>query len=164
MMQSLFFSHKGFTLFELLVVISLVTILAFTAFSKFAQISTDNRVLVKSEELVKSLNLAREEAIFLGQKIYFCPNKNQKECGDNWNVGQIIIGEDKKVKQIFPRIYGNDQLIWQGSLHKNYVAFLPNGSCENQGSFYYYPNGKKENACTIYILENGRVRAAPLTM
>lgn len=88
---------KGFTLLELLIVISIVGILASVAVPSFKSSLTKNKRSAESENIIRDINIARSEAIKRGQRVVLCTG-DTSGCNNstNWTNGWIaFVDEDK---------------------------------------------------------------------
>jgi len=84
--------YLGFTLLELLVVISILVILITLAIPVFDNVIQNNRTTSLSNELISTLYLARSEAIKRGVSVSVCAARDAQlnSCGTNWNNGWIV--------------------------------------------------------------------------
>ena len=82
----------GFTLVELLVTISIATILLTMAVPSFSDFVKDNRMVTQTNDFVTALNLARSEAIRRGSRVTVCKSSSGTACtaGGNWEQGWIV--------------------------------------------------------------------------
>lgn len=71
----------GYTLVELLVVITIIGIVSAIAFPSFREMINANRLTGAANELVASLQIARAEAIRRNARVVICPSINGTACG-----------------------------------------------------------------------------------
>src|SRR3569832_1171984 len=83
---------RGFTLVELLVTISIATILVTLAVPSFSDFVKINRMITQTNDFVTALNVARSEAIRRGNRITLCKSSDGAGCvsGGNWEQGWIV--------------------------------------------------------------------------
>src|SRR3569832_1169297 len=83
---------RGFTLVELLVTISIATILVTLAVPSFSDFVKNYRMITQTNDFVTALNVARSEAILRGNRITLYKNNDGAGCvsGGNWEQGWIV--------------------------------------------------------------------------
>jgi len=82
---------SGMTLIELLVTLSVLTILLLVGAPSFSDIMGRNRVTAYTNDFLNSLNYARSEAVTRGQRIVLCKSSDAAQCAasGNWEQGWI---------------------------------------------------------------------------
>jgi type IV fimbrial biogenesis protein FimT len=85
-------SQSGFTLFELVMVMAIIGILAAIGLPSFKYITTSNRIATEINSLVGDMQYARSEAIKQGLPVTVCASSNSTACSGNttWNTGWIV--------------------------------------------------------------------------
>jgi type IV fimbrial biogenesis protein FimT len=85
-------SQPGFTLFELVMVMAIIGLLAAIGLPSFKYITTSNRIAAEMNGLVGDLQYARSEAIKQGLPVTVCASSNGTGCSGNttWNTGWIV--------------------------------------------------------------------------
>ena len=88
--------QSGFTLVELLVVLSIAAIIVSIAAPSFMNIIANNRVTAASNELVVALNLGKNEAVRSGQRTRLCKSQNGNQCDNsaNWKDGWLLFQDN----------------------------------------------------------------------
>lgn len=95
---------KGFTLAELLVTVSLISVILAFGVPGFQSMVRDNRLAAHSSRVVTALNLARSEAVKRGQQVTVCratldggtPKCTDAPCGDGsfcWENGWLVFAD-----------------------------------------------------------------------
>lgn len=74
---------SGFTLIELIVVVSVASILASIAIPNFQTMIANDRITTGTNELVSNLLLARSEALKRSKNVSVCTSTNQIDCAGN---------------------------------------------------------------------------------
>ena len=86
--------HSGFTLIELMVTLSIVSILLTVGLPSLKTFMQGNQLIASTNELVSALHLARTEAIKLDTSVTICESTNGTSCTgpgtDNWEDGWIV--------------------------------------------------------------------------
>ena len=86
-------SEAGFNLVELLVVVSVGSILMGLGVSSYRYVTNSSRVSSEINSLLGDMQVARSEAIKRGQTVTICPSGNGTSCaggGGAWNGGWIV--------------------------------------------------------------------------
>jgi type IV fimbrial biogenesis protein FimT len=84
--------QRGVTLLELMIALTVVTILIGVAVPNYRTFTQNNRTTAAQNDLVTALNLARSESLRRSRPVTVCPSADGLACaGDtNWNVGWIV--------------------------------------------------------------------------
>jgi len=84
-------THSGFTLVELVIVITIAAILTVMAAPSFRSMIQNNRATTQANELLGSLNLARSEAIRRGVSVSLCARAGNACSGAaSWVTGWLM--------------------------------------------------------------------------
>jgi len=81
--------HKGFTLIELIVTISVVAILLTIAIPNFQTFVLNNRLTGQANDMMTALNYARSEAIKRGLPVSMSSNSGTAD----WSAGWIVFAD-----------------------------------------------------------------------
>ena len=84
--------EAGFSLYEVLVTLTLIAILAGIAIPSFAGMAARTRIAVEIDALFHAIHLARKESIMRRQVVSICPSIDGNVCGerDDWQTGWIM--------------------------------------------------------------------------
>ena len=87
--------NRGVTLIELLVGISILSILLSVGVPSFSQFSTNNRLSSSSNVLFSSFSLARSESIKRGSRVVVCKSADGLVCtvAGDWSQGWIVFSD-----------------------------------------------------------------------
>ncbi|HVC37794.1 MAG TPA: GspH/FimT family pseudopilin [Gammaproteobacteria bacterium] len=111
---------SGFSLIELLALISIVAILAAIALPNFSATIKADRDTSQINSVLDGLSLARSEAIKIGNNVTICAGNNNTCAAANWANGWIEFyntlppGATTSTIRVFPPISGNDTLTSSG--------------------------------------------------
>jgi type IV fimbrial biogenesis protein FimT len=163
-------NKKGFTLIELMVVISLVGILASLALPSFETFLRTRQMIGSSDLLYTSLYLARSEAVKRNSTVTICKSSYATTCGGSWSDGWLMFednnsdgnldaGEDVITTGSPTRNY---QLIWAPFGPKNYIRFYKNGmTSSHNGTFKFCPDDLDSRyASAVIVSKTARIRVA----
>jgi type IV fimbrial biogenesis protein FimT len=100
-------ADRGFTLFELLIVMGIMAIFAAIAIPSYRFVTSSNRVAAEVNGLLGDLQFARAEAIKEGQSVAVCvATANYTQCDTsgtapaNWQNGWIVFGDTNSNGQV----------------------------------------------------------------
>lgn len=85
--------EAGFTLTELMVTLSIVSILLAIGVPSYRYVTTANRVTTEINGLLGDIQFARSEAIREGQNVVLCQSADYQTCtadSSNWNGGWLV--------------------------------------------------------------------------
>ncbi|MGI9202252.1 MAG: GspH/FimT family pseudopilin [Woeseiaceae bacterium] len=84
--------QRGYTLYELLITLFLVTVLITVAIPSFASIVANSRVRTEVNALFHAVHLARKESIMRRRVVSICPSNDGLQCspGVNWSNGWLM--------------------------------------------------------------------------
>ncbi len=83
--------QSGYTLLEMMIVLTIVGILAAVALPNFRDSIQSSRIVSASNEITSAISMARSEAIKSGKAAGICPSTNGTACGgSNWQTGWIV--------------------------------------------------------------------------
>lgn len=82
----------GYTLYEVLVTLTLIAVLAGLAIPSFAGVAARNRISIEINALFHAIHLARKESIMRRQVVSICPSTDGNVCSnrDAWATGWIM--------------------------------------------------------------------------
>lgn len=99
-------SHRGFTLLELMLTVTVAGILLGLGVPGFVRLVESNRATAFTNELVTAITIARSEAVQRGDSVTVCSSTDSAACaGDaDWSTGWIILAADGTVLRTWPDV------------------------------------------------------------
>ncbi len=163
-------NRNGFTIIELMVVLSVLAILSATALPSFKNTLTQLEIDGQVNALVSMIYLARSEAIKRKRVVTVCKSIDKESCGGSWSDGWIMFEDinadgnrdlnDTKINEA--EIQDGYKLRLSAFGSQNYIRFLQNGLTSfHNGTFTLCPkNGDIKLARAIIFSKTARVRTS----
>lgn len=156
----------AFTLIELIISISVTSILALISIPSLTEFIVQLRVDNEISQLHRMLLITRNSAINSGQKTIICPLDNRGQCTSQWQneLSVFVDVNDSKtfdanenVIVIRAAINTTDKLIYGKG--RNKITFKPTGQLSGlaNGTFRYCPQDYKNHSRGIIVARSGRV-------
>jgi type IV fimbrial biogenesis protein FimT len=88
-------AQSGFTMIEIMLSITVLSILLAVAVPSFLDTVRNNRLITQNNEFVGALNLARNEAWKRGNSVSMCASADQATCSGatDWTTGWIVFND-----------------------------------------------------------------------
>lgn len=168
-MKSIIKKACGYTLIELLITLSIMSILLSFALPGFASMLRTVQGDTVMNSVVNAYQLARSTAISERKPVIFCAKANARTCGTDWTRGALVFVDpnNNRIQDDGERAMADiaspptgSHLSMKAALGKQYLRFMDNGMLENTaGSMVYCPpNGTARDARNIIFTRNGRLR------
>jgi type IV fimbrial biogenesis protein FimT len=163
--------NSGFTLLELLIVISIVGVLLVAVVPTLSNVIDGNKVSAESRKMMSTIAFSRSEAVKRNTFVTVCKSSNATSCETgtdaDWHDGWLVFADinndgaldsgEEVVKRINSTSAG--VVINAGSTIANRFTYRPTGSISNAGSFVVCPeSGDITLAKKIVISIVGRPR------
>jgi type IV fimbrial biogenesis protein FimT len=141
----------GYSLFEMVITMSIVAILMAIAVPSYRYVTSSNRSTSEINALLGDLQFARAQAIKVGQTITVCPsNSPYTACTTTgspppWQAGWIVLDSTGAVLRIQPTFSSSDTLIMDKAVVKQ-IAFSREGFAMNLPSAVTFTLHSSSNA------------------
>ncbi len=157
-------NHHGFTLVELMTVITIATILISVAIPSLSSVYEAQRANMNIRKIQQSLQFARNAAINYNVRVTVCPIDNN-QCSNNWSSGLVVFSDSGTRRTLD----GNDKILYQTGefnpqdivlYNRPAVHFYPDGIASgSNGTLRYCPsNPSNPHSQAVIINQAGRVR------
>ena len=156
----------GLTLPELLVTLSVASILTFTSLNLLPVLIHSNRMTGEVNRFVTALQLARSEAVKQGRRMVLCPQTGRRACGQaaDWKNGWLLFpSEDRDWQAGEPLILATPPLaefinMRSGNQRKR-IVYQPDGSSGGTNSSFTFCDRQELAKPRVICLSNsGRPR------
>jgi type IV fimbrial biogenesis protein FimT len=142
--------RRGFSLFELLVSLSIVSILSFLALPALKSARWSGEASQFTQLLTRSMAVARHRAVASGERVTLCASNNHRLCLKHWRgeVGILVFTDRNRNYQLDggDTLHLEQRLVlrhgdayWRGSLGRAYMRFRGDGSAVEYGRYSYCP-------------------------
>ena len=160
--------NRGFTIIELLITISVASILGSMAIPSYNASIERNRVQTERDGLTSHLRLARSTAITNNTSIVICSSDDKISCSGSWKDGWIIFTDNDSsivarnaltdpLLKVSDGVNSNHTLSWSNG--SDPVVFLSNGYANTSGTFTFCGNTKNtQYAKALVVYATGSMR------
>jgi len=159
-------SQNGLTLAELIVTLSVMSLLTVCANGPLQHFIQENRMAAEVNQFVTALHLARSEAVKHGSRAVLCPSSDGQNCGNSqeWVNGWILFESDDREHD------ADEQLLQTGTPfssgihmssgnHRKRIVYQPDGTSPGTNSSFTFCDNRKRAKPRIICLSNtGRPR------
>ncbi|MEM6484172.1 MAG: GspH/FimT family protein [Pseudomonadota bacterium] len=159
---------RAFTLIELLITVSVVSIALGLTGPSLAGLAANMRSYAALQGIVSTLSLARQEAMLRRQQVTVCAVAPDGSCSRDWRSEHeitVFIDSDKDGKPGIGELIlrqtrwslRDSELSWRASLARRYLRFEATGGTWQNGTLYYCPaSGDIRHARSLVISHSGR--------
>ena len=146
--------QRGLTLPELIVSLSIISVLSTSGLSGMQTLIQENRMAAEINQFVTVLHLARSEAVKHGQRVLLCPSSDGKNCGNSkeWVNGWILFPSEDRERD------KNERLLQAGSPISPGIRMA---SSNYRKRIVYQPDGRSPGTNTSFTFCDSRQRAKP---
>lgn len=166
--------QRGFNMLELMLTVSIATIVLSVGVPSFTQMVQNNRIITQTNSLLGTLNVARAEALKANEQVTVCKSEDNATCANGlaWRDGWIVFidndangtrGAGETLLWTSPGLEGANTLT--SAAFDNFIAFAPNGmsvgSTANAGFFRLCDDRGIAEAMDITVRRTGSSSSAP---
>lgn len=166
--------HRGFTLLELMIVVSLAAVILSLGVPGFQDFIRNNRHATELNNLISTLQVARSEAVSRNRRIGICPTTDNTNCAGNtnWEVGWMVFvdenGDGSRAggDEVLRSYEGPQQMTVRAEIRS--LAYRPNGRIftyptpddETPANFVFCDSRGADKARIVQLTIAGRPSAA----
>jgi type IV fimbrial biogenesis protein FimT len=161
-------ANRGYTLSELLTVLTVVSLLLGTALPGLGSVIRDNRRATLLNEFLSTLYLARTEAIVEVREVTVCKSRDGSSCGDGgvaWDEGWIVFvnddGDDPATVDLGERVLAVHAAVrapQHVSANRDYFSFRPFPYRSVNGTISFCDDRGPAHAAAVIVSVTGRPR------
>lgn len=150
--------QRAFNLPELLIVVTLLSLLALIAVPNLANLIEKNRIYSLRNLIQNQLLLARTNSVLHNRDIEVCGSSNGQLCDDQWSRGWLIriVSGNQIIQKI--QLNSDARITWSGATQK--IRFHSNGTSPLGNGRFYFCDRKQDVILQIVINRQGRLRQA----
>lgn len=150
--------QRAFNLPELLIVVTLLSLLALIAVPNLANLIEKNRIYSLRNLIQNQLLLARTNSVLHNRDIEVCGSSNGQLCDDQWSRGWLIriVSDNQIIQQT--QLNSDARITWSGATQK--IRFHSNGTSPLGNGRFYFCDRKQDVILQIVINRQGRLRQA----
>ena len=147
-------SQNGLTLPELIVSLSIISVLSTSGLSGMQTFIQENRMAAEINQFVTVLHLARSEAVKHGQRMLLCPSSDGHNCGysKDWVSGWLLFASEDRERD-------NDEALLQAG--SPISAGIRMSSSNFRKRIVYQPDGRSPGTNTSFTFCDSHQRAKP---
>lgn len=179
MKKSTRYCQKGFSIFQLLLGVSIVGLLSAGAVPSFENSIKDNRLNAALVGMISEMEYARSEAVKRNTSVTICASTDQATCDtQDWEKGRLVFIDDgagtasnasngavnsETILKTFQSVKGGVTLTPQGLSTPGYIVFADDGSVNTSGTVVFCDGRGSSDASTaeaVNVNVVGQVRPA----
>lgn len=159
----------GLTLIELIIAISIITIVAVYAVPTFSPIIENSQRRAVINDTLAFLAMGRQEAVINGQVVTLCPLKDDNRCGRDWTRpltlffdprNQRAVSQREQIIRVLqPPSHGQLKV---RSFSRSYFQYRPDGMIySDMGNITWCPEDRNPRKAARFLLpKSGLIRLA----
>jgi type IV fimbrial biogenesis protein FimT len=153
----MFYKHNdAFSLIELLITLTLITLLASIALPSFAGLVERNRIYSLRDQLQAQLQYARASSVLHNRDLEVCGSSDGQGCDDQWQKGWALHFADSAQIVSHQQLSPNQRIMWAGATDR--IRFHGNGTSPLGNGRFYICDLHQTVVLQIVINRQGRLR------
>jgi type IV fimbrial biogenesis protein FimT len=161
--------HRGFTLVELLVVVTIAMLLARWSLAAFTEMRRNAEITAVSNAMLGILETGRDLALARRARVVLCPSIDSQHCQERWTDDLILFfdidgngrhDDGEELVQVALRLPAHTFLALASFRRKPYMAWEANGqSYASNGTFTLCNEERQAQRLRQFVISRaGRVR------
>lgn len=147
---------QGFTLVELLITLSMLTILIAIAVPAMADLIARNRQQALLTQIQDTIQKARTKAVLHRQTVVICGSRDTIKCVSDWRNGWLTQTETTGQVLTVTQLPAPDELRWSGFGDQR-IRFYENGTSHSSNGRFYQCY-RQRVAWQLILNRQGRLR------
>ncbi|MCL1141475.1 GspH/FimT family pseudopilin [Shewanella gaetbuli] len=153
-------NRKGFTLVEIMVTITVASILLVIGVPSLVSIYEGVRANSNVDKIHNIVTFSRSQAISYGSTVNICPYGTATSCGTDWGKGIRVYLNSNDVLRVIDSFNSSDKVTGPAKISGNangaHITFSPEG-LSSGGDIIYCPDGKTAQSKSVSITSSGKV-------
>lgn len=153
-------NEYGFSLFELLITLSLLMIIVAIILPSQSLFLTKSKNDILHSELMRAIALTRSEAIARGEMVTLCGSVDGKNCAAQFNALGYLIFSAEKILYTLQNPNNDGVMHWQAfPKGRTDLQILSSGMTNGEnGTFWYCEKAAKIPSFAVAVSQSGRAR------
>ena len=161
-------ARKGFTLIELIITLSVITILIAIIPSVSATLINSNKVTIALNSIASDMALARTEAIKRNENVQLCKSTDGENClrASQWESGWIVFVDKNKNRWreeteqilVYRPAFDTISIVYRGSGSSHYIRYRSDGATGVNGTFALCSDSHGLYKKALILFRTGRLR------
>lgn len=163
-------TNSGFTLIELMLALAVAAVLVSVAMPSLHDLLQRQRITAAANELVASVNLARQNAVFQREITLMCPSNDGAGCSGNnrWDGGWVVFRDpDRNRRPDRPddilRVGNRVEGLLMDSAGRRFIRYRPSGFATGTNlTIKLCDPADASNSRAVVVSNSGRPRTGSL--
>lgn len=148
--------NSAFSLIELLITLTLVSLFVSLALPSFAGLVERNRIYGLRDQLQAQLQHARTSSVLHNRDLEVCGSSDGQACDEHWQKGWVLRFTDNAQILSHQQLSPSHRIMWAGATER--IRFHGNGTSPLGNGRFYICDQHQAVVLQIVISRQGRIR------